>query len=659
MVAMPWFLNEKFKEFRRVCENLIEGLRKYAEFLKQQKERSARNHALENPVRSITDSWSIKVSLSKSKDVKPQYSALNEALGRYDLYEPIFLNEFTPRDKIDRRYWLENIDLPFPVKIYTHYHGNYFGNFVFIWKVDKDLNHGDNDLKAIDKVREGLPIFSTRAMRREFINRYSVVGPQFKPAILRDLYRFLTQDSAAAESKNQSEVDARVCEFLLTADETGLFYDLRKLNGRPKDEKLNPFWDELQKYLDDISVVHERRHESVTYMPLAISIQNLIDIISNRLPPGSPCPSPSWLRLNFWPANAFTRSALCYTGRFNVRYSVQQRLLRSKHPDAEYAFQQFEFMKEMAVLLKEEAEFICLDDKSIIPVGEPGNPVASGVRAHNKALVPTGVKLAALDHDFHIHGAVPSVLFHVDIPDASADSFYSGEIHVTVKDKVFQPSSAIRHTTETLKILRSVASDDDVNLTKPVLFVYTDGGPDHRTTFFSVQIALIGLFIALDLDLLVAARTAPCQSYNNPAERCMSLLNMALQHTSFQRGKMTEGLELRVKSLGSMKKIRDAAKREPALETGLIQSLEPVLAQLKQLFSQLKFLDDKVITHDAATNQEIDDIFSILDTFKELESAEHVITQLKSKKDVEKFDKLKDFMKHHCRERQYTFQVCF
>ncbi|CAG2219397.1 PIP5K [Mytilus edulis] len=286
MVAMPWYLNEKFKVFRLACETLIEGMIKYSDFLKQQRERTAKVHSYEKPVRSITDSWSIKASLSKSKEVKPQYSAMKERLDQLNFYEPVFVNEFSPRDKIDRRYWLEHLSLPFPVKIYTHHHGNYFGNFVFIWKIDEDLKHGDGDLEAIDVVREGLPMFSTRAMRREFINRYTSAGSQYKPAILRDVFRFLTQDSSSAETSQQSEVDERVCEFLLTADETNLFYDLRKLNGRPRDENLNPFWDELQRYLDDVSVVHERRHETVTYMPLAISIQSLIDTISKRLPPG-------------------------------------------------------------------------------------------------------------------------------------------------------------------------------------------------------------------------------------------------------------------------------------------------------------------------------------------------------------------------------------
>ena len=44
------------------------------------------------------------------------------------------------------------------------------------------------------------------------------------------------------------------------------------------------------------------------------------------------------------------------------------------------------------------------------------------------------------------------------------------------------------------------------------LFIYSDGGPDHRLTYVSVQLSLIALFLNLDLDLLVAARTAPSHS---------------------------------------------------------------------------------------------------------------------------------------------------
>lgn len=149
-------------------------------------------------------------------------------------------------------------------------------------------------------------------------------------------------------------------------------------------------------------------------------------------------------------------------------------------------------MKEMAVKLGTDCTLVCLDDKSI---GEPGSPTSTGVRAHNKSLIPEGAKLSALDHDCHIHGAVPSVLLDVELPQCKDDSFYNNVLHVIVKGKVFTPSSPKCHATESVSILRNTRSSDGLSLECPILFIYTDGGPDHRTTFESVKLAHIYSFI--------------------------------------------------------------------------------------------------------------------------------------------------------------------
>ncbi len=59
---------------------------------------------------------------------------------------------------------------------------------------------------------------------------------------------------------------------------------------------------------------------------------------------------------------------------------MQQRLTRASHPDSDYAFYQFQMLKKMAVKLREDSVMVCLDDKAIIPVGEPGNPVSTSLR---------------------------------------------------------------------------------------------------------------------------------------------------------------------------------------------------------------------------------------------------------------------------------------
>ena len=100
-----------------------------------------------------------------------------------------------------------------------------------------------------------------------------------------------------------------------------------------------------------------------------------------------------------------------------------------------------------------------------------------------------------LDHDFHIAGAVPSVCVIIDIPKDSKDSFHDGKVHVTVMDKVFQVSTALRHTVETVKIVRENKSSDGVSSDYPIQLEYIDCGPDHNTTFWTVKIAYVLKFL--------------------------------------------------------------------------------------------------------------------------------------------------------------------
>jgi hypothetical protein len=72
-----------------------------------------------------------------------------------------------------------------------------------------------------------------------------------------------------------------------------------------------------------------------------------------------------------------------------------------------------------------------------------------------------------------------------------------------------------------------------------VLVIKTDGGLDRNCTFASVQLAYLCLALELDLDQLILLRTAPGQSYVNPVERVMSVLNLAIQGLALARAAVT------------------------------------------------------------------------------------------------------------------------
>lgn len=77
----------------------------------------------------------------------------------------------------------------------------------------------------------------------------------------------------------------------------------------------------------------------------------------------------------------------------------------------------------------------------------------------------------------------------------------------------------------------------------PILLIFTDGGPDHRLTYMSVKLSMIALFLEMDLDCLIALRTAPSNSWANPVERIMSIVNMGLQGVGVMRRKVNDDFE--------------------------------------------------------------------------------------------------------------------
>ena len=138
-----------------------------------------------------------------------------------------------------------------------------------------------------------------------------------------------------------------------------------------------------------------------------------------------------------------------------------------------------------------------------------------------------------------------------DIPDR-IESWYRGQVLVGYKYTAFESSSPMRHATELGSILCSNA-----DFHKSILFLYSDGGPDHRLTYYvSVQVSLIALCLTLDLDFLCAARTAPSHFWRNPVKRIMSTLNLGLQCVGLMREKSDSDFEAEAANCNSLLALR-------------------------------------------------------------------------------------------------------
>ena len=124
-----------------------------------------------------------------------------------------------------------------------------------------------------------------------------------------------------------------------------------------------------------------------------------------------------------------------------------------------------------------------------------------------------------------------------------------------------------------------------------------------------VQCALLALFRIGDFDILNAGRCAPHQSYINPAERAMSLLNIGLQGLALERDHMGP-FENVIKSTKSMKAIREKSVHQQGFKEGYQSSIEPSRQQLEKCFQSLELKQKPVKTF--PPNRNVEEVINVL-----------------------------------------------
>ena len=291
------------------------------------------------------------------------------------------------------------------------------------------------------------------------------------------------------------------------------------------------FFRELELVVEEVTAADDRRH-GIAHMSEFLCIKDLISQVQKRVPAETPILSESTVIHAFAPPNIHSKTAQYYTGKISLKHTVQRRQLRAFHADAHWCNALYRYLRELVIKSKNSCMFISCDDKVKVSFGEPGSAISSGVRG-KRTIVPTTTTLGSLDHDVDHKGSIiPAVNMVCDIPDDISGTFYRGNVHVTFKESVFQPTCSYRAILELIQLLRCEGFDNTV--TKH-LYLFTDGGPEHRVCFESVKIPLIMLFKELGLESLVAIRTAPGHSYTNIVERIMSILNIGFQNTALER----------------------------------------------------------------------------------------------------------------------------
>ena len=136
-----------------------------------------------------------------------------------------------------------------------------------------------------------------------------------------------------------------------------------------------------------------------------------------------------------------------------------------------------------------------------------------------------------------------------------------------------------------------------------LLLVFTDGGGDQNVARIPTQNSLICLFIQINLDMLVALRCCPTQSWMNSPKPIMSTLNLAQQNCSLEGAKMYDVLEQKVKSVNSMNKLRNLTKPCAELQESFMESMNPMKEIVNSRSESMLLKDEKISVQQSATSE--------------------------------------------------------
>ena len=187
LLNQPWLFKPSFKRLHDIISALAEGFDKYRQYLKQLNDACKMNQSSLTPARTISESIEL-TCVPVVKQCDSRYTKVHAALEQKAMYCPIFLNEFAPDDRHQRRNWIAGLKLEFPAMMYRFMHGNKLGTLFFLWKTPKEGGEATQNAKLVTGLNQCQKVYSTR----DFIQQYTCLNDgkcPSKPSIVRNMYK--------------------------------------------------------------------------------------------------------------------------------------------------------------------------------------------------------------------------------------------------------------------------------------------------------------------------------------------------------------------------------------------------------------------------------------------------------------------------------------
>ena len=179
-----------WRTIREDVQNLSTSLRQYAEYLKKQQENSRSSKSKLSFVQTEREGWhTYPATMTFSESQEKRYGTLHDALLTAGFFEPICLNNYTPDISWQKYEFFKGLIVPCKAIRYTYTGG--YENLDFAWRVPNSYDDAkllSENIKVREKLSSQIPIYHSRAMKREFVQSFGTVT-NCKPSFLRKAYQ--------------------------------------------------------------------------------------------------------------------------------------------------------------------------------------------------------------------------------------------------------------------------------------------------------------------------------------------------------------------------------------------------------------------------------------------------------------------------------------
>ena len=188
LLQANYFSREKWASMRQSCELLANTLHLYACEIQGKNKGMKTIHSSGAPWRSIENCMDI-LYLKPVVNVCIELQNICEQLSKAGPYFLIDLHSYLPSDSLKKYHMIKKLKTGLSVSalLLIYSSGNNCGNMYFVWHVPD--NCIDQALKisqmVIEEIKKQIPVYHTRTMVQEFVQKFGRVTDAVKPAVLR------------------------------------------------------------------------------------------------------------------------------------------------------------------------------------------------------------------------------------------------------------------------------------------------------------------------------------------------------------------------------------------------------------------------------------------------------------------------------------------